>query len=115
MISLLNAQFDNHFDLLDAVQQRAKESGFAVAIKNSNLQKGTVYIQCVHGQQYKNTHQLTDSECLKSRCTIKTGCAWVMYASVPKKTGKWTVKKISPLENHNHDMDEHAGLSYHQH
>ncbi|KAF7723362.1 hypothetical protein EC973_002061 [Apophysomyces ossiformis] len=50
MISLLNAQFDNRFDLLDAVQQRAKESGFA---------------------QYKNTHQVTDDERLKGKWTVK--------------------------------------------
>ena len=113
MESLRETTYRSHIEVLRAAQSKAKECGFAVATKNSN--KKAIYIQCVHGQEYKDTHGINDETRKLRRVSIKKGCSWTLYASMSKKTGQWTIKSVSPVSNHNHDMDIDAAISYHQH
>ena len=57
MESLRETTYRNHIKVLHVAQLKAKECGVAVATKDSN--KRAVYIQCVHGQKYKDTMEST--------------------------------------------------------
>lgn len=113
MYSLIGQKYSTIRDLLEDAQKEAMKHGFAVATKSSNAR--TIYIRCVHGGSYRNTHNVSEETRKQKGSTKKLDCEWEMYAALPKNSQQWVVKRVDSLEKHNHDVDSNNAINYHQH
>src|SRR5690606_29547357 len=81
--------FDTKDELRSAVSNEAKRLGFATSTKSSESKRIT--IQCVYGDKYCNTHNITEQEKKRKRGSLKQDCPFKVYASFNNDTKKWHI------------------------
>lgn len=104
-------------------QNHSVKYNFAVSVKRSDSKKRKMIIQCVHGGQYRNTHNVTQATRRRKRDTNKTGCPWIMVLKLtrqdatdlkhPSLQGTWKVTRVGDMDEHKHnDNDDIKPLGY---
>ncbi|CAG8731240.1 8930_t:CDS:2, partial [Gigaspora rosea] len=95
-------------DILNAVQEIAQFSGFAVTTKSSGHRH--FHIQCKRGGQPRNTSNLTADTRQKKKMSKRCGCPYLLKA-VPRDS-KWKVVEV--INRHNHPKAKNARV-FHEH
>ncbi|KAG1443863.1 hypothetical protein G6F56_010517 [Rhizopus delemar] len=104
MLDLINTVYESKKEVMSTVQRRANEMNFAVSTKRSNGR--SIYIQCIHGGVYRNTHNIQSSDRKRKKTTKKTGCGWLLSASMASKKKLWIIRSVSDINAHNHPLVE---------
>ncbi|KAI9276017.1 hypothetical protein BY458DRAFT_506782 [Sporodiniella umbellata] len=104
MLDLINTVYESKKEVMSTVQKRANELNFAVSTKRSNGR--SIYIQCIHGGVYRNTHNIQSNERKRKKTTKKTGCQWLLSASIASKKKLWIIRSVTDFNVHNHPLVE---------
>ncbi|KAG1143457.1 hypothetical protein G6F37_006832 [Rhizopus arrhizus] len=102
MLDLVNTVYESIQELKSTVQKRANELNFSVSTKRSNHR--SVYIQCIYGGFYRNTHRIENKDRKRRRTTKKIGCEWLLAASLISERKKWVIRSVSDINAHNHPL-----------
>lgn len=104
-------------------QNHSVKYNFAVTVKRSDSKKRKMTLQCIHGGQYRNTHNITQATRKRKRDTNKTDCPWKMVLKLTRQDttdvkhlslqGTWNVTRVSDMDEHKHnDNDDRKPLGY---
>ncbi|RIB16177.1 hypothetical protein C2G38_2038788 [Gigaspora rosea] len=105
---MLGQDFITKKDILNTLQEIARQLGFAVTIKSSGHRH--FHLQCKRGGQPRNTSNLTVDTRKRKRMSKRCGCQFLLKA-MPNNF-KWRVTEI--VNEHNHSMAKDERI-FHEH
>jgi MULE transposase domain len=84
--------------MINAIQQHARDNGYAMTIHRSSTKDGTVYLGCDRGGTYRSRNGICDQRRLRDTGSRQTGCQFSVREDV--KDNVWTFKVRNPDHNH---------------